>query len=198
MLAEIEDGLVALIKASPLAQRLAIVATLPEPDGETLIKRLAADAPGVFVSVANFPVSNSAATLKVGLVCVAKNVRGHDAARKGDGKIIGLYQIMEAVASLLDNACLSGITWRVDSGDFMAEEKLYQAGLHVGVIRIETTGPITLGAALDETTLADFETLHTDYDIPPQVSSAEHIKWLTEPPDHTGSAPELSDQLNLQ
>jgi len=198
MLAEAEDALIALVKDSPLGAKLATVASLPELDGDNLVKRFGAEAPAVYVSVASFQVASGGAVLKVGLAGVAKNSRGHDAARKGDGKAIGLYQILESLLALADNAAAGGATWRVVSADFLADETLYKNGLYAGVVRIETTAAITLPAVLDETALATFATLAADYDIPPHVSAAEHAKWLQSPPDYTLSKPELSDQTTLQ
>lgn len=197
MLAEVEDGLIALIRASALGQKLATVASLPDLDAESLVKRFGAEAPAVYVSLGSFPIADGAASLKLGLVAVARNSRGHDAARKGDGKMIGLYQILESVAALVDGKTVGGAGWRVTSADFMADDVLYRNGLYAGVVRIETPAAVTLPAAIDEAALALFETLYSDYDLPPHVSAAEHAKWLATPPNHTTSAPELSDQTNL-
>jgi hypothetical protein len=46
--------------------------------------------------------------------------------------------------------------------------------------------------------LADFATLHADYDIDPFQAGTEHDKWLQEPPNHTTSQPELTDSITLQ
>lgn len=198
MLAEAEDALIALIKDAPIGKKLSKVDSLPDLEGENLIKRFGADAPAVYVVMGSFPVNDSAAALKAGLACVAKNSRGQAEARKGDGKAIGLYQIIEAVASVADGASVGSASWSVTGVDFMADEKLYANGLFVGVIRIQTTNAVALPPAIAEGDLADFKTMHADYDIPPHVDAAEHAKWLKEPPDYGTSKPELSDQQNLQ
>lgn len=56
-------------------------------------------------------------------------------------------------------------------------------------------GPFDFSIGIDETTLDNFTTLGADYDIAPQVSAAEHIKWVGNPPNYTTSRPELQDQL---
>jgi len=56
---------------------------------------------------------------------------------------------------------------------------------------------VSLSAFLDGD-LADFKTFAADVDIDPHEAQSEHAKWLQEPPDHTTSAPDLSDQLTLQ
>lgn len=46
--------------------------------------------------------------------------------------------------------------------------------------------------------LNDFLTFNGQYDVDPLVSTAEHQKWAQEPPNHTTTAPELTDTLNVQ
>lgn len=198
MLAEAEDALVSAVKDAAIGKKLSDVAPLPGINEADLVKRFAVDAPAVYVAPAPFAVSDGNAKLKFGLACVARNSRGFEAARKGDGKSLGLYTMLEAVAAVVDGAQIGGVAWAVTGISFMADEGLYKAGLEVGAIHIETTGGTTLPPAFDADQLADFTTLHADYDVPPHVAAAEHAKWLHEPPDITASAPEVSDQLTLQ
>lgn len=198
MITEAENAFIALVKNAALGDKLRLVDSLPDLEGENLVKRFGADAPAVYVVASSFPVKDRAAKLRFGLVCVARNSRGHASARQGDGKLIGLYEIMETVAGLIDGAVISGGSWRVTSGDFVVDEKLYQAGVYAGVVQIEMDGECTLPNPLDAAALALFKTFHADYDIDPHVSAAEHAKWVQEPPDHSISAPEVSETNTLQ
>jgi hypothetical protein len=197
MFAEMEAGLVSMVEQSPLKQKLARVDTLPDLDGDNLVKRMAADAPAVYV-VAGHPYKADSGVLAVpfGLACVARNARGHEDARRGDGKVIGLYGMLEGVIGLAENGRAGGCVWRVAGVDFMNDDKLFQAGLTVGVVRVETSA--TMPAGIDETALANFATLRTDYDIPPHVTAAEHGKWAGDPQDFTTGKPELQDTQQLQ
>lgn len=198
MLAEAEDALVKAIKDSAIGQKLTVVEPLPGIDNADLVKHFAANPPAVYVAPASFPVKDGSADLKFGIACVTRHGRGFEQARKGDGKSLGLYTMLEAVAALVDGAQIGGASWGVTGVSFMADELLFKAGLEVAAIHIETTGAVTLPPALDEAALADFKTLRADYDIEPHVSGAEHAKWAGDPPDHLVSAPELSDQHTLQ
>lgn len=204
MLVELETGLVALVANSPLKSRLRQVATLPDLAGDSLIGRFTTDAPAVYVAMGSFPVKQGYARPKYGIACVARNSRSHQAARHGDGVAIGLYEMLEAVMGLIDGATVSfgpagaseTVSFEVLSCDLVNSEDLYQKGLYAGVVQIQSTAevkvPVDLGA------LADFQTFHADYDIDPHQASTEHNKWLQEPPDHSTSAPELSDTIILQ
>lgn len=203
MLAELETGLVELIKTSPLGQRLRQVDSLPDLEGDSLIGRFVSDAPAVYVALGSFRVAGGYARPKFGIACVAKNSRGHQAARHGDGLAIGLHEMLEATMALMDGAKVAvgiddQVAFEVVSCDLITSEALYQKGVYAGVVQLQTAADVPLPAVLDEAALADFETFHADYDVDPHQVPAEHDKWLQEPADHTTSAPELSDTLNLQ
>lgn len=204
MLTEIELGLVALVKDSPLGARLRMVDTLPDLDGDSLVSRFTNDAPAVYVALGSFQVRNGDAQPKYGIACVAKNSRSHQAARHGDGIAIGLHEMLEAVMVIADNATIeygegdsaTSVGFSVVSCDLIASEKLYEKGVYAGVVQIQSRAAVRLETDLGH--LADFKTFHTAYDIEPTEQGAVHTKWLQEPPDHSTSAPDLSDTLNLQ
>lgn len=206
MLAELETGLVALLKASPLGKRLRQIDSLPDLEGDSLVGRFVSDSPAVYVALGSFPVKGGYAQPKFGIACVAKNSRGHQAARHGDGMTVGLQEMLDAVMAIVETTPVTvgegedadQVTFEVLSCDQIASEALYQKGVYVGVVQIQAASGVPLPSTLDEAALADFTTFHADYDVDPHQPPAEHIKWLQEPPDHSTSAPELSDTLNVQ
>lgn len=199
MLVEVETGVVAKIRQSALASRLRQVDSLPDLEGDTLVDRFFSDAPAVYVAMGSFLVKNRQARLKYGIACVARNSRSHHAARHGDGVVIGLYDMLDAVMVLSD-----GITVGFDGGavgfeviacDLVTSEALFKKGVYVGVVQIQSTTEVTLPDSIEM--LADFNTFATAWDIDPHQPASEHQKWAAEPPDHSSSAPELSDTLSL-
>lgn len=196
MLAEVESELVELIRNSATAPYLRQVGSLPDLSGSTLVSRFAADAPAVYVSPEPLQVSDGVMTVNFGVACVARNARGHEDARRGDGQTIGLYQIVEQLAALLDSGRTSSIAWTVSGVSFMRDAVLFDAGLTVAEVRI--SGRVTLPPAIDESTLGDFITFHADYDVDPHQQQTEHVKWAAEPPDYSSSRPELTDNLQVQ
>jgi phage gp37-like protein len=197
LLAELEDGLIALVKTAPLGQKLATVAGLPDLDSASLVKRMAAEAPAVYVAPMDFSVADGYADARFGIACVARNSRGQEAARKGDGKAIGLAQIIDSVLALMDGGKADGVVFYVTGVSFQADEAFYAAGLYVATVAVEARA-VELPPAIDETALTDFETFRASYDIEPHESATEHAKWAGDPPDHTTSAPDLSETVTLQ
>ena len=200
MLAEIETGLVDLLKASPLKQRVRQIDSLPDLEGDSLIGRFTTDAPAVYVAMGSFPVSNRNARPKYGVACVARNSRGHQAARHGDGVTIGLYELLDAVMELVDGADIAygdnTVSFEVINCDLVTSEALFQKGIYAGVVQIQSIAEVPFSGVTER--LADFKTFHADYDINPHQASTEHDKWLLEPPDISTSAPELTDTLKLK
>ncbi|MDP2153806.1 MAG: DUF1834 family protein [Methylotenera sp.] len=197
MLTEVENALVAEINKSPIAKKLKQIGTLPDLDGDSLVSKFATDAPAVYVApAASFAIKDSIVNVGFGIACVARNAGGQAATRKGDGKMIGMYQIAETVAALLDGYKAGGVTLYASSISIMNDEKIYKAGLQVAVITLQ--GQATLPPSIDPAGLDDFITFNAQYDIEPHASAAEHTKWSQEPPDHSTSKPDLTDNITLQ
>ena len=202
MLADLENSLVALLKNSPIAQRMTEIDALPDLDGDSLIGRFATKAPAIYVALGSFKVSNGRARPKFGIACIAKNSRGHKAVRHGDGQQIGLYTMLDAVLALVDGATLAcgehSTAVDVFACDILSSEDLFRKGVYAGVVQLEARTEILLPALLDPSKLAEFKTFHADYDIDPHQASTEHTKWLQEPANQSTSKPELSDTLNVR
>ena len=197
MLAEIETGLAAVIKESPLGQRLRAVGVLPDLTDDSLIGRFSTDAPAIYVSLDAATVENGLLQVDCSVACLARNARGPTSARHGDLETIGLLPMLDAALTLLDGVKAGDARLYATGIDLPHDDTLYQRGVTVGLIRLQSTDiPIT--PALDESALADFKTFAADYDLEPFEDRAEHDQWLQEPPDHETSAPDLSDRLKLR
>lgn len=196
MLTEAENALVAAIKAAPLALKLKQVDTLPDLDGDSLVKKFATDAPAVYVApAASFAISNNVVTVGFGIACVAKNAGGQAVTRKGDGKMIGMYQIAETVAALLNGFKTADVALYATGISIMNDENIYKAGLQVAVVTLQ--GQANLPSSIDINSLDNFITFNAQYDIEPHESAAEHAKWKQEPPDHSTSKPDLTDNVTI-
>ncbi|MEW5903643.1 MAG: phage protein Gp37 [Pseudomonadota bacterium] len=197
MLAEMEAGLVAMLDGSALKAKLKLVGTLPDLDGDNLVKRLAVEAPAVYVVAGtSFRISDGTMAVPFGLACVARNASGHEEARRGDGRTVGLYQMLEAVLGVADGGRGGEFCWRATGVNYMNDDKLTANGLTVAVVMVETNAAMPSG--IDESLLSDFTNVRADFDISPHVSAAEHDKWKVDPPDYSTTKPELQDSQQIQ
>lgn len=194
MLAELEQELIAAVNASSIANKLKDVAAMPDGDAETLVKRFAAAAPGVYAVAGDINFDDDTAALYFNLICCTRNARGNDAARHGDAQTIGLYQIIDALTYEFNSLRTASAVWHAKSVAF-GKGKVWAAnGLSVASIRLDTK---VTRIPVDESLLGDFITFHADYDIDPFQPHSEHLKWAAEPPDLTDSQPELTDTMIL-
>ena len=195
MLADLENELIAMIQASPLGPKLREVDSLPELDGENLIKRFSTVSPAAYVAPANFSIERSGLALpRYGISLVAKNSRGQKEALQGDGISIGLYQMVDAVLGMLNNGSTASSAWIAVSLDFVHEELLFRNGLYVAVVKVEGS-QVQLPDPIDETTLADFLTFHADYDITPFQTPTVQAEWSQQ--NYVDGQPDAQDDVTL-
>jgi hypothetical protein len=189
MLTALENDLVDLIEASPLNGKLR-VGTLPRisPD---VIERMATTAPAVYIAWRDLKPDGEECKVTFELLLLARNARGHEAARQGDGLTIGLY---EEAATLL--ALLNGQGWRITGAAAARSAGWEGKGIYAATMTAETnrTMPHEIDAAL-LATLSDFVTFDADLDIPPFETATEHDKWLAG--DQTTSRPDAEDTVTL-
>lgn len=178
MFAAIEDEIIAAVKASPLGARLRAVASLPAADEENLIARFTADSPAVYVTIGGFVADSRVLTLRYGLACCARNARGHQAARDGEGQLIGVYEMMDALTALFGDRPTTSVGWHVTGGNWLNDKRILRMGLTVGVVNIE--GKVPIPNAIDTATLNAFLTYRAEHSLAPG-----------------GTEPQAIDEVNL-
>lgn len=192
MLGDLENQLIALLKDSPLGLRLKVVDGLPDTPDKDVIKRWGLDAPAAYVVAMDGSISQAVATPQFVVVLVARNARGHQAARHGDGKTIGLYEMLDAGIAELHGGQTEDASWQVSRYQFMQEDALREHGLHVALVQLQAdTDP----PQKDAVNLGEFLEFHADIDLDP-YTPAEHPRWLDE--DHADPAPDMQSQINPQ
>ena len=198
MLANLENELLALIKASPLGGKVREVNSLPGLDGANLVQRFNTDAPAVYVAPDSFPVSESGLALpRYGIALVAKNAGGQKAVRQGDGIAIGLYDMIDALLGIFNFVDTASCAWRVSGVEFVHDEVLFKNGIWAAVVKVsgsEVTLPNPLDAAA-LAALADFTNFHADLDIQPHELPATQLAWAQQ--NYSTAKPDAQDDVPL-
>lgn len=154
-----EAELLDVIRNSAIGQLCRRVEVLPSLSERGLLDALGKP-PAVFASVRAVDVSGDLATVRYSLWVVAQNFRGHQAARQGDGVVLGLYDLAECVMAVIlaEPGYVLG-NFRPDGGEYADKY-----GVH--------TGEITCSAQVDlpdqcdlQALLTPFVTFHADYDV---------------------------------
>lgn len=193
MLSELETQLIDLLKASPLGTRLRVVDSLPDTPDKDLLKRWGLDAPAAYVVAMDGAIDGDVATPQFVLVLVTRNARGHQAARRGDGKLIGLYEMLDAGLAELHGGQTDDANWTVTRYQFLQDVEIREQGLQAALVLLQADTGMPQKEALN---LGDFTEFHADYDLAPLASDADRQRWATE--DHAEPLPDLHSHINPQ
>lgn len=185
-----EAELLDVVRDSAVARYCRTIDVLPSLSESGLIKALGKP-PAVYASLRIVNGDGDMASARYALWVVAQNFRGHQAARQGDGIVLGLYDLADAVtAAVLAAGGYKFISFVPDNGEYADKY-----GVHTGEITF--TAGTDLPNQIDlQALLAPFETFHADYDVAPTTPAA-HSGWLAEPPSTTLAAPDASDTVTL-
>jgi phage gp37-like protein len=194
MLADLENELIAAIKASPLGRKVRSVDSLPKLDGKALVSRFLTDVPAVYVAPGAFGATPEGLLLpRFGIAVLAKNAAGQVAARQGDSKTIGVYDMIDALISVLWNFSGS-CAWHFRSAAMIDDDVLFQNGLWGALLQIDGTA-VEPPAPIDEAALDAFLTFHDDIDIAPLQIPAVQAEWSQA--NYIHGQPDAQDQITL-
>ncbi|MCY1355109.1 hypothetical protein D9M69_415140 [compost metagenome] len=158
-----------------------------------MLKRWGLDVPAAYVIAMDGTLSQAIATPQFVVVLVARNARGHQAARHGDGRTIGLYEMLDAAIAELHGGQTEAASWEVTRYQFLQENDLREHGLHVALVQLQADvdPPQKDAVTLN---LGEFQEFHADIDLEPTASDADRQRWANE--DHSAPAPDLQSHIN--
>lgn len=160
MLADIELELIEEIRNSALGPRLKTLDILPRITPE-VIKSFAPGAPAVYAVTRDLTVNGHRTVVKIDVLCLARNARGHIETRHGDDKTIGLYQIVDALLALTGPGSMHG--FKITDGRMDRDPAWDAAGLAAASLTIEVHE--TVPAEIDADGLAPFLLFHAEHSL---------------------------------
>lgn len=198
MLTRAENSVLAILRTGPMAAHLRTVDSLESLDEQMQarqdVRAVQVRAPAAYVTGVGARLEDTTAVVRVAVLVVAANkarvIDGVD--RTSAGSVSALADL---AVQALDGATALDIVWMARSVDPIENEVFRAAGL--ALMSIELVANVEREYA-DIEGMAPFETFDAQLDIPPQVSAAEHAKWVDEPPDHSTSAPDAHDNVSLE
>lgn len=165
MLGDQESALVALIQKTAVGKRLRLVSTLPDLPDEDILKRWRAEAPSVYVVPGDGGIELNAVSMPFSLVLVATNARGHEAARRGDGRVIGLYEMLDGLIAELHEARFGSGALYCDRYEWLQDKGLRDNGLFAVMLQVQTSAAIP---EPDISGLDEFDELYASWGVVPQ------------------------------
>ena len=170
MLAELEQELINVIKASPVAQKVREIDSMPQTNANALVKQLMSQAPAIYITLRPIKLDGAKAQIAFDVILLARNARGHKAAVQGDGQTIGLYQLIEHVA----DAIWKTPGWDVTDINRPRDEVFFAAGLQVASLIVKTN-KFTMPFDIAPESLNDFATVHIDHTLATNAPVAQDI-----------------------
>jgi phage gp37-like protein len=194
-----EDGLLAKIRAKLMPQGAAKVRSVEALDGawdENTLKAVLLLVPAVFIFWSGGrPVPNArTATMDAEWIvyAVTSNASGAAARRRGDGKAVGAYELVDTLVPLLHNCTIDGVgTLKFAGAECLFNGKIDKQGVCCYAISFTMTD--SFPAEVDESALEPFETFAAFYDTPPHDNEAQHRKWIDG--DESESKPDAKDTV---
>ena len=166
MLGELENQLIAFITDSELGQCLRAVDSLPDTPDKDVVMRWTLEAPAAYAVALDGIVDDRGQMVSpFVVVLVARNSRGYQAARQGDGDTIGLYEMVESCVSLLHEIQGAGRTWYVSGYQFVQDEALREHELHAALVAVQTSCPVP---PFNAANLAEFDHLYANWSVVPE------------------------------
>lgn len=170
MLGELENELIATLKASELGKRLKMIGSQPDVPDKDLIGRWSLEAPAAYVASGDGSLTERGdVNAPFVVVLVARNARGHEAARHGDARLIGLYEMVDASIALFNEAATASGVWYVTGYQFLQLPDLRDRGLYVALVALQAR---CAAPTPDTSSLADFDHLYANWK---QVADAEQV-----------------------
>lgn len=160
MLAELEQGLLDAIDGSALGARLKKRDFLPRISPEVL-NSLATTAPAVYVATRDITVNGHRAEVVIDALCLARNARGATEAMHGDGRVIGLYEIVDALLALMGPGKQHGYT---ATGVRIERDPAWAAaGLNAAIVTVKAQAAVP--AEIDAASLGPFLVFHAEHSL---------------------------------
>lgn len=160
MLAELEQGLLDAIAGSALGARLKKYDFLSRITPEVM-KSLAPTAPAVYVATRDITVTGHRAEVTIDALCLARNARGATEALHGDSRVIGLYEIVDALLALMGPGKQHGYTATGARND---RDPLWDAaGLNAAIVTVKAQAAVP--AEIDSASLGPFLVFHAEHSL---------------------------------
>lgn len=177
MIKSCEQGLLALVNQSPLRPFIRNEATpLPAIPDKDVLARWQTEAPGVYVVALDGEIGPFSASIPFALVVVAQHAGTTTAARQGDRRMMGLYEMMRILVASIHGQRSSDVgCWYVGKYQFLQDTALRDHNLDVALLLVNGVADIP---AIDTSDLADFNQLYTSWGVVPR--EAQEGKPLSE------------------
>lgn len=167
MIKESELALLALINQSPIRPFIRNEASpLPAIPDKDVLERWRTEVPGVYVVALDGEVGQARVTAPFAVVVVAQHAGTTTAARQGDRRMIGLYDMLRMLVASIHGQRSSDVgCWYCGKYQFLQDPALRDHNLDAALLLVTGVADIP---AIDTSGLADFNELYTSWGVVPR------------------------------
>ena len=167
MIKEAELALLALINQSPLRKFIRNEASpLPAIPDKDVLARWKTEAPGVYVVALDGEVGQVNVSAPFAIVVVTQHAGTTTAARQGDRRMIGLYEMLRIlVGSIHGQRCSDAGCWYVGKYQFLQDPALRDHNLDVALLLVTGTAGIP---EIDISDLGELDELYNSWGVVPR------------------------------
>lgn len=167
MIKESELALLALINQSPIRPFIRNEASpLPAVPDKDVLERWRTEVPGVYVVALDGEVGEAHVTSPFAVVVVAQHAGTTTAARQGDRRMIGLYDMLRMLVASIHGQRSSDVgCWYCGKYQFLQDPALRDHNLDAALLLVTGVADIP---AIDTSDLADFNELYTSWGVVPR------------------------------
>ncbi len=164
MIKESELALLALINQSPIRPFIRNEASpLPAVPDKDVLERWRTEVPGVYVVALDGEVGAAHVTAPFAVVVVAQHAGTTTAARQGDRRMIGLYDMLRMLVASIHGQRSSDVgCWYCGKYQFLQDPALRDHNLDAALLLVTGVADIP---AIDTSDLADFNELYTSWGV---------------------------------
>lgn len=167
MIKESELALLALINQSSIRPFIRSEASpLPAIPDKDVLERWRTEAPGVYVVALDGEIGEANVIVPFAVVVVAQHAGTTTAARQGDRRMIGLYDMLRMLVASIHGQRSSDVgCWYCGKYQFLQDPALRENNLDAVLLLVTGIADIP---AIDISDLADFNELYTSWGVVPR------------------------------
>lgn len=167
MIKESELALLALINQSPIRPFIRSEASpLPAIPDKDVLERWRTEAPGVYVVALDGEIGEANVIVPFAVVVVAQHAGTTTAARQGDRRMVGLYDMLRMLVARIHGQRSSDVgCWYCGKYQFLQDPALREHNLDAALLLVTGVADIP---TLDTCDLADFNELYTSWGVVPR------------------------------
>lgn len=181
MLAEVEDAMIARCEKL-VGKHVKAIKDLPGNWDDATLKAARREVPGIYIAWAGgsaTPAARAGINSRYSVYVVTGQASGERSRRRGNGRDLGAYEILERIVPGLHGLSVDGIgTLQLERVDNLYSDRADQQGVVI-YGAVFALNKMQFPSVLDAADLADFTVFHVNHKVPDGPDTETHLTLPT-------------------